>query len=1854
MENLTLSSLRQENTKENRNKMSAVNLAALTYLQGEQETAEFSSKAGQSDSDISFMNNVQERRKKGISGFFSNKFNWIKYNTAGVFSQKIEFDVNGTRFEGHARHSVYGGPVPIGKGLVINMQDTSLIGDDTSRGGAFMRGDSIEPQLIYYNDKTNVMSEIPLKVDKSVFRIRQNEIRLESHESIQIPTLKGNKAVIKADGVLVSEKGAKLINPVGETDSKQNQKETVEYETAQIGENGLEVSKALDSAENEKNNIINKKSENKSDSSEAEYTEDDLKMLEEDEEQQKPVSSYNLLSKKKNISSVENVKPKKAKEESKEESTEKTQEAATEEKKAETQGESTEEKKAAETKEKSTEEKEEEKDWKSIVLEKFTKPGDFFETITKLADNVSEKTKLVVEIATNMESLKEYANVIVANDGKSTGYIDKMDIVNEEVKKAISQYNEIVEYIDNIISFGQYLKGLLGGSTSGEYAQKGKLTWAVLYKLFSGQDVNDNKGIYEFAGIEYGGEQKKVKEDKLWNPVGAKIIILPGLVGFISLKPDFDFNLSNKYSFDVNLSKSNSELMADALEAWDSVGNIPSRIYDVLKTTLTSVKIVAKDKVSAKGSLSADLVAGIKMGVGMLFEGEAAIHALLKLAGAMDDDTFFSLEGSHEIDLSQFPNPVKMMSHGATQLKLDAALGINAGIKTVGSIKSELFGVNKQLWDYTAFSWDLAKLNFGGTIKKNANDSILDSRIMSKAFSAEVLHNQIKDATTEENQYGFKISPANADIQKAISNSEEVQEKSDSEEIKKQLASALNENATEEDIQKALEQYHKLILEQNDALLLLERLKNYAQKDPAYVDNMLEADIGISRHEDVLQRMEEVKSKMSEKELTEKGELEYYKIRMNGGYFHDRAATRGYKKKRNDEIESEARRRVITKKALIELEEEKMRRANESEKNIINSLETYITSNKIKNRDVENQGFIDYYKQIRGKETNFFMNIFNSVTGKSKNEMFGLRHNMSEMASLEELKTFETEKRKDALDKHVEKYAQRITDLKDKLKECGIDENYDKPNAKFQEYYETKYGKDYLSSFSEFDPSAYTLDNVIDYQKQTFMNDRYSGKNFRIMEELQKIKDQMDSEKDEKRKKQLLVKAKFVFLGPDGYSLRELENQAFRVATIQDIIDFEAQRVDNINNMDIKNMTDLGVSGKNVLDDVIYNIQGVKKGAKNLFGNIKDAWTMKHLNPMRLKLYELSGLNVELIKKGGKEANAEIEHFDPSKVFPLLQKEIENGNINPEEIFKRVDLVGGVLDFAITNQKRIEDIKANVSVEYLIEYERSKVKKYTNIYESSKHYKHENRLNYLLQQQKAIDAVRSVKEKQEITKKVRDFYFSGKLDYMLDKKRLLTDDEKAMKPQLDDKTGFLNEAKKGFIIGEDGKKYYDPGILMAMLNSIAGDATSEYEERLDKLKDLQKNNISDTHAYDAYLNMGGGRAFRQYFNKKMADSKFADMKIDQMIRFAKEQLRISSRNETMQKKDTTHMNRYAKLGDKVNTIFGSIKSTAKRWGSRISDYFNRKFKPMSNDVISGQESYQNFRGGDYEQFQALLDLKEAVSSGKIESASPDKVQAILSKYNSSIMKGDGFKEFLRKRVIANVVTPKTIMDYVKSKKDELPDEVKAADKALEILNGGSDPENKLSETEIRTAYRKEYMSREKAKHNFIVNAYKTVRGTMTTDADRHFRERNNKGYTPNVIINYQKTILQQVNKKYVDRIEALKSANSDEEAVKEYIRKNGDKGILKKLNHEYELSKLSIQSSAYHGGFKSGFASAMEFEKSRLEFYQKKKQLALLPQNKINKQSSILRISIKKNEETKNKLQNLLARMRGAKKTKTA
>ena len=102
------------------------------------------------------------------------------------------------------------------------------------------------------------------------------------------------------------------------------------------------------------------------------------------------------------------------------------------------------------------------------------------------------------------------------------------------------------------------------------------------------------------------------------------------------------------------------------------------------------------------------------------------------------------------------------------------------------------------------------------------------------------------------------------------------------------------------------------------------------------------------------------------------------------------------------------------------------------------------------------------------------------------------------------------------------------------------------------------------------------------------------------------------------------------------------------------------------------------------------------------------------------------------------------------------------------------------------------------------------------------------------------------------------------------------------------------------------------------------------------------------------------------------------------------------------------------------------------------------------------------------------------------------------------------------------------------------------------------------------------------------------------------------------------------------------------------VRKNGDKGILKKLNHEYELSKLSIQSSAYHGGFKSGFASAMEFEKSRLEFYQKKKQLALLPQNKINKQSSILRISIKKNEETKNKLQNLLARMRGAKKTKTA
>ena len=78
MENLTLSSLRQENTKENRNKMSAVNLAALTYLQGEQETAEFSSKAGQSDSDISFMNNVQERRKKGISGFFSNKFNCNK------------------------------------------------------------------------------------------------------------------------------------------------------------------------------------------------------------------------------------------------------------------------------------------------------------------------------------------------------------------------------------------------------------------------------------------------------------------------------------------------------------------------------------------------------------------------------------------------------------------------------------------------------------------------------------------------------------------------------------------------------------------------------------------------------------------------------------------------------------------------------------------------------------------------------------------------------------------------------------------------------------------------------------------------------------------------------------------------------------------------------------------------------------------------------------------------------------------------------------------------------------------------------------------------------------------------------------------------------------------------------------------------------------------------------------------------------------------------------------------------------------------------------------------------------------------------------------------------------------------------------------------------------------------------------------------------------------------------------------------------------------------------------------------------------------------------------------------------
>lgn len=230
----------KKSNKKERQSMTAKELTLLSSLYGVDAINNFDlmddAQSPNMDSEgmLSYDDQTTETERAESMGFFKDKADWVH-----LFTKKVDFMVNGTRFAGKDGYQVRGGAVPLQKGLTIDFTPVQMIGKYKNKltMSATATGTSQGPKLIYYNPEASVMIEIPLDAIAEIgLNTGQPYLKAKTDQSVEIK--KDEHTVVKGDGMNVDLEKAEILSPQKQTDEN-NQPETTALFSAEIGENGL-------------------------------------------------------------------------------------------------------------------------------------------------------------------------------------------------------------------------------------------------------------------------------------------------------------------------------------------------------------------------------------------------------------------------------------------------------------------------------------------------------------------------------------------------------------------------------------------------------------------------------------------------------------------------------------------------------------------------------------------------------------------------------------------------------------------------------------------------------------------------------------------------------------------------------------------------------------------------------------------------------------------------------------------------------------------------------------------------------------------------------------------------------------------------------------------------------------------------------------------------------------------------------------------------------------------------------------------------------------------------------------------------------------------------------------------------------------------------------------------------------------------------------------------------------------------------------------------------------------------------------------------------------------------------------
>lgn len=389
-------------------------------------------------------------------------------------------------------------------------------------------------------------------------------------------------------------------------------------------------------------------------------------------------------------------------------------------------------------------------------------------------------------------------------------------------------------------------------------------------------------------------------------------------------------------------------------------------------------------------------------------------------------------------------------------------------------------------------------------------------------------------------------------------------------------------------------------------------------------------------------------------------------------FYKETIGTDGLDKAFEAEADKEAKKRLVTREALIAFEKKRMTEANKGDKELLLKLFDYLTEKGIKKFEEPSPDFATFYYTIA-----------KPVAKEEDSELF-----TDEEILKAERKRIDEESYNES--KRVEQYVK-------KLEELGItDDKMDLPNKDFAEYYKKNGGKFYFQE--SIINGLVDVNKIIDIEVAELSRDKATKNAYEIYKMLADGRKKYENETGVVQEMMLEI-IRSNFFGTNGFKLSDVESESYRFATAADIIKYEKGKV--------KEEERKLFAGKNTVGDLIKSLSSYYKEEK------KDPLDLIRENVDIETLIKYEDDQRKLAAKNHDMKNEGIHSYRRSSLYGIYEyiKELPDEEQRKEQIkILKADYFSGKLDRFHTSSKDVDEkamdfLQAAVEGKYIADNE---------------------------------------------------------------------------------------------------------------------------------------------------------------------------------------------------------------------------------------------------------------------------------------------------------------------------------------------------------------------------------------------------------------------------------------------------------------------------------------------------------------------------------------------------------------------